>query len=56
VKVDLPEDFGPQINVEAVFRPLIVETLANNSFHSGGEITGCRYDFPKASMGDSSYI
>ena len=56
MNVDLPEDLGPHINVEAVFCPSITEILANNSFHSGGEITGCRYDFPTASFGDKSYV
>jgi hypothetical protein len=41
-KVDLPDDLGPQIMIARGVEPFGVEHLANISFHSGGDINGCR--------------
>ena len=42
MNVDFPEDFGPHINADIVDFGSELDNLANNSFHSGGDIIVCK--------------
>lgn len=54
--VDLPEDFGPQIITMRGFASEgVVEHFASISFHSGGDVRGCRNALYGPSLDEKSY-
>lgn len=42
-KVDFPDDFGPQSNIVGLDSFAPSDMRDNAAFHSGGEISGCKY-------------